>query len=136
MDINGIVQKGRDRGKKLGFPTINFQLLEIIPDGIYISRIVIRNKTYNALTFIGAAKTFGEIEQKAETYVLDFDEDVYGEEVEVSLLKKIRENQRFGSEKDLIEQMKKDKKEAEEYFNPAPFQRSIKTNNSFNKGAG
>lgn len=116
ITIRGVVDKGHGRGKDLGFPTINFKLLEIIPDGIYLSQIVIQNKTYNALTFIGAAKTFGEIEQNVETYVLNFDNDVYGENVSVMLLEKIRDNQRFNSEEELIQQMEKDKKQAEDYF--------------------
>lgn len=117
ITISGVVEKGQNRGKKLGFPTINFKLIEILPDGIYISQIEILGKTYNSLTFIGAAKTFGEIEQKAETYVLDFDKDVYGESVNVTLLKKIRDNQRFESEEELVEQMEMDKKEALLFFN-------------------
>jgi len=116
MLIKGVVQRGENRGKRLGFPTINFPLEQKIPEGIYISQITIDNKIYNALTFIGTAKTFGEEKFQAETYILDFDEDVYGKQVEISLLKKIRDNQKFSSEEALIKQMDTDKKTAEEYF--------------------
>ena len=116
MILQGIVQKGMSRGKKLGFPTINFLLSHRIEDGIYVSQIVINNKQYNSLTFIGAAKTFDETKIQAETYVFDFDHDVYGEHVKVALIKKIRGNQRFDSEQELIAQMEDDKKRAEEFF--------------------
>ena len=115
--IQGIVQRGHSRGKQMGFPTINFSLSEQIPDGIYLSYITISGRKYNALTFIGSAKTFDEKEVQAETYVLDFDRDVYGEEVSVSLLKKMRENKKFDSVDDLVTQMEEDKKLAEEFFN-------------------
>jgi len=114
--ISGIVQKGQQRGKKLGFPTMNFSLSEYIAEGIYLSHIMIGNTHYNALTFIGAAKTFDETVYQAETYVFDFHEDVYGQSVTVSLLKKLRDNQKFESEEKLIRQMEEDKKQAEIFF--------------------
>jgi riboflavin kinase/FMN adenylyltransferase len=114
--IQGVVQKGQSRGKKFGFPTINFSVDEKIAEGIYISQITIAGQAYNALTFIGTAKTFDETVFQAETYVFDFDQDVYGEQVAVSLLKKIRDNQKFESEEKLIKQMEEDKKEAEIFF--------------------
>lgn len=69
-----------------------------------------------ALVFIGAAETFGEKDRKAEIYILDFDEDIYGQEVEVEIIKKIRENQKFDSKEALVEQMKEDERLAREYF--------------------
>lgn len=114
--IHGIVQTGHHRGKDLGFPTMNIPLNEHVDEGIYFSYIQILEKQYNALTFIGPAKTFNETEAYAETYVLDFDQDVYGEEVTVSLLKKLRDNQKFDSAEALTKQMELDKKQAEEFF--------------------
>ena len=114
--IHGKVQKGQERGKRLGFPTINFPIKKTIDEGIYISKVTIHEKMYKALTFIGTAKTFAETDFQAETYVLDFDEDIYGENVSIELLKKIRDNIKFDSEEALIQQMEEDKKEAEEYF--------------------
>lgn len=114
--LHGTVSPGHNRGKKLGFPTINFPLTEQIVEGLYLSFITISGKKYNALTFIGSAKTFGEKDVQAETYVLDFDDDVYGQTVTVSLIKKLRENIKFDSEEALITQMQEDKKQAEEFF--------------------
>ena len=95
---------------------MNFPINQTIPEGIYISLVEIRKKRYNGLTFIGAAKTFNETNYKAEVYVLDFNQDVYGEIVKVTLLKKLRDNQKFATELELVAQMEKDKEQAEEYF--------------------
>ena len=116
MKIQGVVQSGHKRGKKLGFPTINTPLSVVLSEGIYISHTKIHDKKYQSLTFIGSAKTFDETVYQAETYIFDFDQDVYGQEVEIELVKKIRDNQKFDSEAALIAQMEEDKKQAEAYF--------------------
>lgn len=114
--LTGKVQQHRGRGKKLGFPTLNFPVASSLPEGIYCSQIILNQKSYNALTFIGVAKTYNETVFQAETYILNFDQDVYGENVQVVLLKKIRDNQKFDSEEALIKQMEEDRKIAEAYF--------------------
>ena len=114
--IKGKVIKGKQRGKILGFPTANIKLSQNIAEGIYISKVKINKETFNAITFIGAAKTFNDVDIKAESYILDFNRDIYGIEIEISLLKKIRENEKFISEAKLIEAMNSDLKIAKEYF--------------------
>lgn len=115
--IKGKVIKGDQRGRDLGFPTANIEIVENIQEGIYISRVKIGKEDFNAVTFIGASKTFGSIEVKAEIYILDFNRNIYGFEIKISFLKKIRDNKKFNSEKDLIEAMDKDLEEARKYFN-------------------
>ena len=112
----GKVQAGAKRGRALGFPTANIPLHKQIPEGVYISEITIKNKIYPAATFIGSAKTFGEKDYKSETYILDFNQNIYGEWISIKLVKKIRGNKKFAGEKDLVEQMKKDSKEVKNYF--------------------
>jgi len=112
----GKVKKGRKRGKNLGFPTANISLHKKIPEGIYVSRTFIRKKIFFSATFIGQAKTFAEKDYKAETYILNFNRDIYDEWITIRLFKKIRDNKKFSSEKTLIEQMKKDEEETREYF--------------------
>ena len=114
--FSGTVQTGHNRGKKLGFPTINMKLDREIPDGIYVSQTKINDVFYNSLTFIGAAKTYDETEILAETYIFDFNQEIYGEEVLISLLKKLRDNQKFDSEESLRQQMEIDKSQAFEFF--------------------
>lgn len=115
--IEGTVLHGRKRGKILGYPTANLRLNEDIPAGIYISFTNIDDKKYQSITFVGNATTFGEKEIFAETHILDFDNDIYGEHISVKLLKKIRNNEKFTTPENLIKQMEKDKKAALEYFN-------------------
>lgn len=117
INLSGKVQKGKKRGKGLGFPTANITLNEEIEEGVYISQTVVDGKTYNSLTLIGAAETFGETEKKAESYILSFDQDIYGKEIKIRLIKKIRENMRFSSPDELVSQMQKDEEEARLYFN-------------------
>lgn len=114
--IWGKVRIGSQRGKNLGFPTANITLRKNIPEGIYISKTKIKNKIYPSLTFIGRAITFNENELKAETYLLFLKKNLYNTWISIEFIKKLRGNKKFSSAKDLIEQMKKDKKEALEYF--------------------
>lgn len=116
FSFSGIVKAGNKRGRDLGFPTANVPLSQSIPEGIYASKVIIDKKPHHAITFIGAAKTFDETVYQSETYVLDFDEDLYGKEIVISLLKKIRGNMKFSSVKDLIAQMKVDERDARKYF--------------------
>lgn len=116
----GRVRKRSQRGKALGFPTANVKLHKVIPEGIYISKTKIGNSHYRSLTFIGPAKTFNEKRYHSETYVLDFNKDLYGQWISVALLKKIRNNQKFASVDELVAQMKKDEEVARKYFTNFP----------------
>jgi len=116
FSFQGIVGRGNERGKRLGFPTANIPLLQQVPEGIYLSRVRHDGMTHNALTFIGSAKTYGETNYQSETHILNFDRDLYGQNLSITLLKKIRDNEAFTTEYALIQQMEIDKKEAEEYF--------------------
>jgi riboflavin kinase/FMN adenylyltransferase len=119
-EIMGIVQKGHQRGRNLGFPTANVALKQKIPSGIYISYTTIDNNSFTSVTFIGEAKTFDEAIYQAETYILDFQQDIYGKEITVTLLQKIRENKKFLSADNLIDQMKKDEVVARDFFKKHP----------------
>ncbi|MDP3740926.1 MAG: riboflavin kinase [bacterium] len=116
MKISGIVQKHKGRGKKLGFPTANIDIGRgvDIEDGIYAGTV--GPTELPALVFVGAALTFGDTKRQAEIYILDFEGDLYGQEIEVEILKKIRDNKKFGSDAELVAQMRGDKKQAREYF--------------------
>ncbi len=112
----GKVRKQNKRGRELGFPTANVNLNKNIPEGIYISKIKLENRIYPALTFIGKAKTFDEKKFQSETYILNFNKNIYNKFISVQLLKKIRENKKFNSTEELISQMKKDEIVARKYF--------------------
>lgn len=114
--IWGKVRSGKKRGRQLGFPTANITLHRRIPEGIYAAEVVLDGKVFKAATFIGPAKTFGENDTKAESYMFDFNKDIYNRWITVRLYKKIRENRRFQSEAELVTQMQQDIKVIEEYF--------------------
>lgn len=123
MKFKGKVIRGNQRGKDLGFPTANINLSDpdlIGAEGIYISKVNIEKIWYPALTFVGPAKTFDEKKIQAETYILDFDKDIYDQWITVELLEKIRDNEKFNSAEDLIIEMKKDEQKARIYFQNLP----------------
>lgn len=112
----GKVRAGKKRGRILGFPTANVRLRKKIPEGIYIAKTKIDSVWYPSLTFIGEAKTFHEDTYQAETFILSFHKNIYDKWISTRLLKKIRENKKFSSENQLVAEMKKDEKIAENFF--------------------
>ena len=115
--FRGKVKKGQGRGRGLGFPTANINLHKKIPEGVYLSSTKVNDEQIPSLTFIGRAKTFNENKYHAESYLLSFSGELYGEYINIRLFKKIRGNLKFQSVKSLISQMKKDEKVARKYFN-------------------
>lgn len=116
--IWGKVRIHNQRGRKLGFPTANINLHKNIPEGIYISKTKIGSKIFKSLTFIGIARTFNEQRSHAETYILDFNRNIYGKWITALLLKRIRPNKKFKSVKELIEQMRMDERKTRQFFAP------------------
>ena len=114
--IRGKVIKGRQRGRLLGFPTANISLHQKVPEGIYASAVAIEGKDYIAATFIGSAKTFRENDYKAESYILEFKDNIYDKWITIKLFQKVRGNERFVSEAMLIKQMNQDVQMVREFF--------------------
>ena len=114
--IIGIVKKGAQRGREFGYPTANVSLQKNTPQGVYAAVVEINNKSYKASTFIGAAVTYGDEEYKSESYILDFDEDIYGQTIKILLYKKIRGSEKFVSEEKLIEQIRIDVLQTRSFF--------------------
>ncbi|TSA45337.1 hypothetical protein D4R52_02680 [bacterium] len=117
--FSGIVKKHIGRGKTLGFPTANLEIDGGAEEGVYCGFVVLvpEQSTRPSLIFIGAPKTFGETDKKAEVFILDFSGDLYDKELKVELVKKLRGNIKFESQEKLIEQMKEDEKKARLFFN-------------------
>ncbi len=112
LTISGVVIHGREEGRQIGFPTVNFLLQEnsIVPGrGVYCSQVTLDGKTYPAITNIGNAPTFDSSEELAETHIIGSDKDLYGKTIEVSLIKKLRATEKFDSKEKLINQLEKDK---------------------------
>ena len=106
---------GDRRGRSIGFPTAN-----VLPDtdaviparGVYAGFLRFGEKEYAACTNVGVAPTFGRAEIRVEAYLLDFEGDLYGRVVDVSFLKRIREERRFSGVDELIGQIRRDVEEA------------------------
>jgi riboflavin kinase / FMN adenylyltransferase len=109
--IKGIVVHGRKEGRKIGFPTANIQTkidLKDIRQGVYASRVKVLGQWYISATSYGNAPVFDFWQVVLETHILDFDIDIYDEEVELELIEFIRPVVKFDSLKSLIEQIEKD----------------------------
>lgn len=115
--ITGKVQKNLGRGTKLGFPTANLRLRQDYPEGIYLAWTILNGQKLPSLVFIGIAKTFDEPDRKLEVYILDFDEPLYGKNIEIELVRKIRDNKKFKSTTALIKAMGRDEMMARKFFN-------------------
>ncbi|MHC1721214.1 MAG: bifunctional riboflavin kinase/FAD synthetase [Clostridiaceae bacterium] len=110
--LEGTVVKGKQLGRKIGFPTINLDYNPefILPrGGVYYSMMEYQNKKYKCITNIGYNPTVEDQKLSVETHVVDFDEDLYNEIIKISFLKRIRDEKKFNSLAELSEQLKKDK---------------------------
>lgn len=112
FQLEGVVVKGEGRGKKIGFPTANIQvsLDLIVPDkGVYVTRTIYQGMTYQSVTNIGNNPTFKTSNQiHIETNIFDFDADIYGETLNIEFISKVRDEKKFSTVNDLIEQIKQD----------------------------
>jgi riboflavin kinase/FMN adenylyltransferase len=112
---SGRVIHGKGYGHKIGIPTINtdFEEGKIYPPfGVYESAVKIDGKLYPALTNVGTCPTFGGETPHAETYIINFDRDIYDTLVTVYYIKLLRGEIKFRSEEELLKQIEADKAEA------------------------
>ncbi len=110
----GVVIKGEGRGRKLGFPTANLKLENklVLPYGVYATWAIVNGKIYPSVTNVGVRPTFqegGDIPPVlVETYLLDTSQDLYGNQLEVRFIKRLREEKKFPDLSSLIFQIKID----------------------------
>ena len=116
--LTGTVIHGRGLGKKWNYPTINIHIEEsykLIPkSGVYIVKTILHNTTIFGIMNIGYRPTVNGKHQTIEVHLLDFNADLYGENIEVHLIYRLRDEQKFDSINKLITQIKNDEKEARE----------------------
>ena len=90
------------------------------PDGIYATLFHVRNKQWLSVSSIGINPTFGDGPRTVESFILDFDSEIYGESVRLSFVKRIREERKFAIVDDLIGQIDEDVKCAKAIFKDSP----------------
>lgn len=118
--IHGEVKHGSKIARALGMPTTN-----IIPNaekflpasGVYVSKAIIEGESYPGVTYIGLKPTVGEANQRVvETFIFDFNQNLYGKKIGVELYDFIRPEEKFDSVDKLKKAMERDTKKAKEYF--------------------
>ncbi|MGZ7898175.1 riboflavin biosynthesis protein RibF [Ligilactobacillus salivarius] len=119
---HGTVEHGFKRGRKIGFPTLNVSIPKnerILGEGVYAVKVKIDkdNLWYEGMASIGHNETFGDdLEKTVEINLFNFDKSVYGEKVIVKWYKFLREMVKFDSVEELIDQLNKDKRDTEVFF--------------------
>ena len=111
--LDGVVVAGNRLGRTIGFPTANMQLyepLKLIPsDGVYAVEVETLGKRFRGMCNIGVRPTVSSGEHRTvETHILDFDEDIYGLDIRITFLRKLRDERPFPSLEALREQLKRD----------------------------
>jgi riboflavin kinase/FMN adenylyltransferase len=111
--IRGIVVHGNHLGRTLGFPTANIELDDqttlLIGQGVYLVRVGCLDKIMNGIANIGLRPTIGGKSLTVEVNIFDFEEDIYGQNIAVWFLERIREERKFATLDDLVAQIRKDK---------------------------
>ncbi len=111
--LSGIVVKGNHLGHKIGFPTANIKVMDshkLIPaNGVYAVRVLVRGKEYKGMLNIGIRPTIDDSDKTIEVHIIDFDEEIYGEDVRVFFIEWVREEQKFDSLEALKNQLIQDK---------------------------
>ncbi|NQT78844.1 MAG: bifunctional riboflavin kinase/FAD synthetase [Candidatus Aminicenantes bacterium] len=117
FEIEGKVIRGKSRGKALGFPTANIETEnEIVPPGVFITTAWLKSKKFLSLTNVGTRPTFNQQETNIESYIINFNKNLYGEKIRINFIKKIRDEIKFKTSEDLSRQIKKDLETTKLYF--------------------
>ena len=113
FSLSGIVVKGNHLGHKLGFPTANLKVVDrhkLIPaNGVYVVKVLYQGAEYKGMLNIGMRPTVDGEEKTIEVHIINFDADIYGEEISLVFESWIRDEQKFESLDALKKQLEKDK---------------------------
>lgn len=107
--ISGTVMKGVLMGRKMGFPTINVAFDSTdLPFGVYVARVYTSEGVYKGALHYGPRKIMSLMEPSLEVHLLDFSGDLYGQEVKIEVLEKIRDTKDFDDMDSLKRQIRYD----------------------------
>ena len=122
FSFSGKVIEGKKMGKKIGYPTVNINVENVnklMPnDGVYAVYINVNSKNYMGMMNIGYNPTFNSSEKTIEVHILDFNKDIYGIDVRVSIVEKIRDEKKFFSVEDLKKNLDLDMKKVRKLLSP------------------
>lgn len=113
--VEGIVVHGNERGRLLGYPTANLELetarIAVPQGGVYAVQVKVNNKLYGGMANIGKNPTFGDVEKpRLETNIFSFSQNIYGQQLEVQFVQRIRGEVKFSCVDKLVTQLEQDKK--------------------------
>ena len=117
FSLSGKVVAGAGRGGGLGFPTANLDVSKgqaLPPDGVYCGLADINGKVYQAMTNVGTNPTFGENDLTIESFLLDYDGDLYGHKLSVDFVSHLRDEKKFKNINELKKQVAEDVKRGKE----------------------
>lgn len=119
--ISGPVTHGSDRGSRIGLPTANiihWPKKQLPAVGVYATRVLLGENKYLGITNVGFRPTFEDQKKPSiETHILDFDGNIYGEDLTLQFVQKIRDEKKFSGADALLEQIARDKSTARKIFN-------------------
>lgn len=119
--LGGPVVSGERRGRELGWPTANLRLpaQRVIPaDGVYATAMRWEARTLDSVAYIGTRPTFGTGERLLEVYVLDEEVDLYGQDIQVQFVERLRGDEQFDSAEALAARIERDVQQAREKLKP------------------
>ena len=117
--IEGVVQKGRQLGRTLGFPTANVHLGDYVAPkfGVYATRTRLNDgREMPGVANVGENPTTGVVEPRLEVWLFEFDEDIYGETIETDLIAFLRPEEKFDSIDIMVDQIRIDARRARDIF--------------------
>ena len=120
FSLHGHVITGAGRGIELGFPTANLDidLEQALPtDGVYATWAYINGKAYQSMTNIGTRPTFGGSKRMVEVYLLDYHSDLYGHELKIDIIARLRGEKQFDTPQQLKKQITEDIKRGRAILN-------------------
>jgi riboflavin kinase / FMN adenylyltransferase len=114
FSLLGKVTHGEHRGSGMGFPTVNLTVdakMALPPDGVYATRAYIGEEEFQAMTNIGRRPTFGDNNERTiESFILNYNQEIYGKEVKIEIIQRLREEKHFDSIEELRKQISEDVK--------------------------
>jgi len=107
--VSGVIVKGYRRGTEIGYPTANIKSEKVIPaTGVYVIIAELEGRKHEGVINIGNNPTFGNEETSVEVHLLDFEGDIYGKDITILFIERLRDEKKFKGPEELVRQIKRD----------------------------